>query len=256
MKGGYVICGTPRSGSTLLCGLLAATGRMGVPDSFFRRQILSEWAEDWGLPEAATQDRRGIDRAYLAAALRAGTGGTEVFGLRLMQENLAELCTALDRLAPGRPSDRARLEAAFGPLVFVHLSRTDRVAQAVSLVRAQQTGLWHVAPDGSEVERLAPPREPVFDLARLKREVDRLERAEAAWQAWFATEGIAPLDIRYESLARDPEAAVGQLCAALKVDPPAQGSLRPGVARLADGISAEWIARYRAETGGRGSTKL
>lgn len=52
MPGGSILCGTPRSGSTLLCGLLTAAGRMGAPDSFFRRQILTWWAQEWGLPEA------------------------------------------------------------------------------------------------------------------------------------------------------------------------------------------------------------
>lgn len=52
MPAGYILCGTPRSGSTLLCGLLNAAGQMGAPDSVFRRQILSRWAREWGLPEA------------------------------------------------------------------------------------------------------------------------------------------------------------------------------------------------------------
>jgi len=47
----YIICGTPRSGSTLLCGYLAATGAAGDPDSFFRTQSIDWWARYWGLPE-------------------------------------------------------------------------------------------------------------------------------------------------------------------------------------------------------------
>lgn len=250
MPGGYILCGTPRSGSTLLCGLLTATGRMGAPDSFFRRQILTWWAQEWGLPEAPTQAARGIDAAYLAAAIREGKAGTPLFGLRLMQENLPELCRALGRLHPDAPSDRARLEAAFGPLLFIHLSRADKVAQAVSRVRAEQTGLWHVAPDGTEVERLAPPQPPHYDFARLQREVTALEQGEAAWQAWFEAEGIAPLRIGYEALSADPAAALRLICAALDVPPPTAEAIRPGVARLADGLSASWIERYRAEAAG------
>ena len=44
----YIICGTPRTGSTLLCGLLASTKAAGNPDSFFRREIIGWWAEQWG----------------------------------------------------------------------------------------------------------------------------------------------------------------------------------------------------------------
>ena len=42
----YIICGTPRTGSTLLCKLLASTGTSGDPHSFYRRQDLPEWAEE------------------------------------------------------------------------------------------------------------------------------------------------------------------------------------------------------------------
>ena len=33
---GYLICATPRTGSTLLCGLLASTGVAGNPELYFR----------------------------------------------------------------------------------------------------------------------------------------------------------------------------------------------------------------------------
>ena len=242
MAHSYVICGTPRSGSTLLCGLLADAGA-GAPDSFFRRQSVGDWAEEWGLTPGAA----GFERDYVDAAIREGKGGTEVFGLRLMRENLEEMLELLDRLYPGHPTGRGRIEAAFGPTLFLHLSRRDRVAQAISRVKAEQTGLWHIAPDGREVERLAPPAEPRYDFARIRAEVDKLERFGAAWEEWFAAEGIAPLRLVYEDFSADPGAAVARICAALGL--PAPGELRPGVARLSDAVSAEWARRYRAEAG-------
>ena len=30
--------------------------------------------------------------------------------------------------------------------------------------KAQQTGLWHIAPDGTELERVAPAQEPHYDF--------------------------------------------------------------------------------------------
>jgi LPS sulfotransferase NodH len=41
----YLICATtPRTGSSLLCGLLDSTGIAGHPESYFRRQDEREWA--------------------------------------------------------------------------------------------------------------------------------------------------------------------------------------------------------------------
>ena len=37
-RNSYIICSTPRTGSTLLCSLLRATNVAGIPESYFRSQ--------------------------------------------------------------------------------------------------------------------------------------------------------------------------------------------------------------------------
>lgn len=246
MATGYILCATPRSGSTLLCGLLAQAGA-GDPHSYFRAEDIAEWAEHWGVPPRDQAGPGAFGQAYLEAAIAAGRGGTPVFGLRLMHESLAGLIRVLDGRDPGQPHDRARLERAFGPLVFVHLTRGDRLAQAVSLIKARQTGLWHIAPDGTELERTAPPVAPRFDADEIARTAQALAAADRGWEAWFAAEGIAPLRLRYEDLAADPLAALARVCAALGRDVPA--GVTPGVARLADAGTQDWLARMRAAGG-------
>ena len=157
----YIICATPRSGSTLLCDMLAATGVAGAPDSFFMRRVDPVWARAWSLPQREGLDAAGYGAAYLAAAIAAGRGQTEVFGLRLMRENLGDLLGMIDTVYPGLDSDTTRLRAAFGETLFIHLTRADKLAQAVSLVKAEQSGLWHIGPGGVELERLSPPQAPV-----------------------------------------------------------------------------------------------
>lgn len=247
---GYILCATPRSGSTLLCGLLAATGRAGDPHSFFRREDITEWAAHWGLsPHGGLGEDSGFDRAYLHAAITAGRARTPLFGLRLMAETLPELTALLDRLYPGLPDDRARLAQAFGRLAFVQLSRGDLLGQAISLVRARQTGLWHRAPDGTDVERLGPPRAPRYDHAAIAAELARLKQAGAQWDSWFARQGITPTTLHYEDLAADPAAIVSKLCATLGIAPPPADEIRPGTARLADELNRDWAARFLSETG-------
>jgi LPS sulfotransferase NodH len=191
----YIICGTPRTGSTLLCKLLASTGTSGDPHSFYRRQDVSAWAEEWKLPGRDTMGELEFNVAYLNSALSAGKGGSDVFGLRLMRENLGELSAILDQIFPKLASDTARFEKAFGRILYIHLSRENKLAQAVSLIKAQQTGLWHIAPDGSEIERVAPPQAPHYDFDRVKGELAELEAYDAAWNFWFAAQGITPLRV-------------------------------------------------------------
>ena len=244
MLDGYIICGTPRTGSTLLCGLLASTRTAGDPHSFYRREDKAEWAEEWKLPHPETMSAHDFDVAYLGAAIKAGKGGTGVFGLRLMRENLDELSAILDRIYPKLPSDKARFEKAFGRVLYIHLSRENKLAQAVSLIKAEQTGLWHVAPDGTEIERVAPAQDPQYDFERIKRELAELEAFDAAWNTWFAEQGISPLRIGYERLSADPAATLASVCAALGVPSPSAADVKPGVAKLSDGISLDWMRRY------------
>ncbi len=248
MFDGYIICGTPRTGSTLLCNLLTSTGRAGRPNSFYRRQNIREWAEGWRVPEPAQIGEAAFEAAYLKAAIEAGTNGTPLFGFRLMGENRGELLEILDRLFPGRTTDKDRFQQAFGRLLYVHLSRTDKLDQAISLEKARQSGLWHRAPDGSELERLSPPKEPVYDFGALRQQVAELEQLDRAWETWFDEQGIEPHRITYDELSADPAGALIRMFEALGVPAPDRSSVRPGVAKLADDVSAEWAQRYRNDT--------
>lgn len=247
MFDGYIICGTPRTGSTLLCKLLASTKTAGDPHSFYRQQDVWEWAEEWNLPDRDTMGELEFNVAYLNAAIAAGKGGTGIFGLRLMHENLDELSAILDRIFPQLPSDRARLEKAFGHILYIHLSREDKLAQAVSLIKAEQTGLWHIAPDGTEIERVAPPKEPQYDFERIQREVTELEAYDAAWNIWFAEQGITPLRVGYERLSSNPATTLLGICEALGVQAPDAEDVRLGVAKLSDDTSLDWVRRYRRD---------
>lgn len=248
MFDGYIICGTPRSGSTLLCGLLASMKQAGDPDSYFRPQDIGMWAEQWGLPRRDTMNGREFNALYLQAVIRAGRAGTGMFGLRLMRENLEAVTALLDQLFPRLPSDRCRFERAFGLLRYIHLSREDMVAQAISLIKAEQTGLWHIAPDGTEIERVAPPKEPHYDYQRIRREVMQLESWNAAWHAWFDAQGIEPLRVNYRSLSANPAATLISICEALGVQAPQAQDIQPSVAKLSDAISSDWQQRFRADS--------
>jgi LPS sulfotransferase NodH len=246
----YVICTAPRSGSTLLCSLLAATGIAGNPKSYFHDPSVESWAAELATPPA----RQGSDLDYLKAVVRAaideGTNGTGIFGLRLQRHSFDFFMAQLALLHPGPMSDAARLRAAFGPMRFIHLTRADKVAQAVSCVKAQQTGLWHRAPDGSEIERLKAHQDPVYDGAALRRCHDEMVEADRQWLAWFAREGIEPLGLTYDALAADPRAVLRQALRGLGLDEGAAAGVAIGVARLSDATNRDWAQRLRSELQG------
>ncbi len=243
----YIICATPRCGSTLLCDLLHDTGVAGNPHSFFRRQDFVEWAAELNVPVAQWQDQQAFDLAYLEAAVEYGTGPTEMFGMRLMWESLADLSDRLADLFPGLPSDNARFRSAFGHPVYLHLSREDKVAQAVSRWKAEQTGLWHVDADGTERERIKSGQAPRYDAHELSKLVKELEDHDAAWVGWFARQDVAPVNITYEMLSSNPQTALSVILTALGQDKTNAESVKPRTAKLADKESREWADRFRAE---------
>lgn len=188
----YIICATPRSGSTLLCDLLAATGIAGRPNSYYRQQNISDWARDWGVPLPHRPGSAAFDRAYLAAVLQAGRTENGVFGLRLMWASVADLSASLNGLYPGLRDDAARVEKAFGNTLYLHLSREDKVSQAVSRLRAEQSGLWHLSADGTERERTSPAQPETYDAERLSGFVTETEMDDLAWADFFAQNRIEP----------------------------------------------------------------
>ena len=74
-----------------------------------------------------------------------------------------------------------------------------------------------------------------------------LEQYDAAWVTWFDAQEIEPLRIEYETLSANPAEAVICVCKALGVAEPAPDCLKPGVTKLADATSLEWMRRYRPE---------
>lgn len=245
----YVICTSPRSGSTLLCKLLAATGVAGKPGSHFHEPSIESWLEYYYLNAIAGEAPRDTLARIFNAAIIKGTGQTGVFGLRLQRDSFDFFVEQLAVLYPGEADDRARFEAAFGPTRFIHLTRADKVQQAVSCLKAEQSGLWHRAPDGSDVERVAPTSDLAYDAAALRELYERFIAADRAWNAWFEAQAIEPLRISYDGLSADPQATLRRVLVALGLSQAAADPVVPGVAKLADGTSAEWVERFRAELG-------
>lgn len=241
-----ILCATPRSGSTLLCDLLAGVG-MGKPHSYFRQQDVLYWSELWGLDPAGCSSELDFKRAFLAAAKRTGSSQNGVFGLRIMWQTMGELRDLLTTLYPHSADDRTRMEEAFGKPLYLHLSREDKVAQAVSRLRAEQSGLWHRAADGSERERSGAPQPAKYDPKRLAALVAELETHDDAWSAYFECHGIQPVRLTYEALSADPYAVLSEIAAAFGIGQIARGDVKIGTARLADATSTDWAARFRRE---------
>ncbi len=176
-----------------------------------------------------------------------GSNGGDLFGLRLLPRSRGYFFAQLREHVPAAQSDRAAFEAVFGPATFIYLRRDDVLAQAVSLHRAVQSGLWHKAPDGTEIERQSDPQDPVYDRDTLSATIAGFEEDARGWRTWFTAEGIKPLELSYDALARDPLGMLQDVLEYLGLPEEAAEDVDVPTAKLADAVNAEWIARYKAD---------
>jgi len=244
----YMICTTPRSGSTLLCDMLAATGVAGRPESLFYGPSLDDWMETMAVDDTGTGERELLGE-IVASAIALGRTKTDVFALRQQLPGLAFLCEKLGDLHPDASTDRERIERTFGKIRFIHLKRANKLEQAVSHIKAQQTGLWHVAADGSDRERIGPPGELQYDAEKIRTQMEILTGYDQAWSTWFDCQGIEPLRLTYDALCDDPTAVLRQVLEALDLDPASADGIKPGIRKMADATSRDWIARFTGTDG-------
>ena len=260
----YLVCATPRSGSTLLCKALAELGCAGRPEEYFeakRPTGAPARGSDylWDAPSVDLQELLGDDpeppapdysslagvsdyREHLAKVLELGTTPNGVFGAKLMWGHRADflpLARTLPELA--ELPERDLLCALFPNLRYVWVRRGDTIRQAVSLWKAIQTQSWRSGQSGDRA------REPVYHFEAIHHLRRVLERNDTAWGHWFEERGLRPLELSYERIARDPARAVEDVLGYVGIDAGEHARPGPPTERQADATSDEWVARYFRE---------
>ena len=134
------------------------------------------------------------------------------------------------------------------PLTYIHTTRRNKLAQAVSMAKAYQTSAWT-----SQMKASTSSAQYSRELIEMcLKDVDQQERD---WEQWFASNNVTPFRLVYEDLAADPAAMVRSIIELLGVqgDEPEAVEV-PAVEKQSDGTNNEWIARFEAETA-RGSER-
>ena len=246
----YLICATPRTGSTLLCGLIASTKVAGQPESYFRKPDEQLWAAGWDIIRSS--DGAFEYSEYIRAALAAGRTENGVFAARIMWGNLDYLVDRLGTVYPASAGDDSDLlNQAFGQTGFIYLHREEVLAQAVSWHRAEQTNVWHQT---DQEQSKQPEQEPRFEFDQISKLVQMIEEHNSAWWTWFASVGIQPHMVRYEDLDADPVGVACGILDFLGLKIPPGRLIKTRHRRLADELNALWIDRYRAELTERSTT--
>lgn len=233
----YLVCALPRSGSTVFCDALEATGVAGKPRQYLLPRIVEIMSLEFGLPPGAPLGN------FFSALRRETRTPNGVFGVKLMHAELCELAQALD---PGSPALRA-VARQMQDLRCVRVRRRDLVRQAISHSRAVQTGHW----SSRKAARSAPAAAPVYDFASLHALVQAFARLETGWDELLAGAAPEPLTVYYEDFTDDRTQVTRQVLAWLGLEAPEPLFTRElRFTRQGDSINDDWAARYRDEAGG------
>lgn len=238
----YVIASSPRTGSTLLARLLWDTGLVGAPKEYLNPMQIRDWGLRMGHPPSrwAMAALRGHavglaalpplcpdPQQHLSQVIAHRTGPRGHFGLKLHYHHFEQHC----------PKGIAPLLGAEPR--WIHITRQDRLAQAISWDRALQSGQWAAHQTGLRM----PER---YSRKRIQSALDRIEQQEAGWQAALA--GRSVLKLSYEQLVQDKLGTLQACLAWLSVDADSVALPSDGLRKQSDGVSAEWKRRFQRDT--------
>lgn len=229
----------------MLCDLLKSTQLLGDPKSFYRPQSIDNWKKRLSIEVDQSVDLAAFERTYLQKILIAGRGGTDRFSMRIMQANLQHMMSKLALIFPDEHDDRSLINKAFGGTKFLYLERLNKIEQAISYYRAEQSGLWHKFANGDDRERELPQQtEPTYNFQKISKLVHELEIAEIGWQQWFKGANIAYVHITYEALSDDPKTVMASTLKQLELDLSCTEFLSFDTSKLADNLSHKWAQRF------------
>ncbi|MEO1948688.1 Stf0 family sulfotransferase [Thioclava sp.] len=198
-----LVFSTQRTGSSLLCDYLQRAG-LGKAGEFFLLMMRSK-------------PRNEITPADFFAAAEMGRGENGTSAINVMSNQLAPIAEAFF----GKPAYEAlEPEAAhaqfigayakiFGSSAYLRISRSDRVAQAVSRLVHRKSGVAHVK--AGEAQRTPNHKsgsgDPVDEItgADLAHEIFRIDQDEAHLDAVLAQLDQPVCDLTYEDLTEAPE---------------------------------------------------
>jgi trehalose 2-sulfotransferase len=277
----YIVCATPRSGSTLVCHALGETGVAGRPEEYFEalrhsgrprrpeeyfvgvedpsiRDHLGERAVgSEAQPRSPLWSRAAYDR-YLEWVFEAGTTPNGVFAAKLMWGYFGDFVSLLRNVPAYRDVPLAELlPTVFPDLTFVRVVRANKVRQAVSLWKAVQTATWREDQANAKVASLedddSPPYRSFIEEHRpqlrfhyraIEHLLEQLLIEEARWDAFFEHAGIKPVLVLYENFAADYETSTLNLLDRLGLAPPDDFDFEPRMKRQSDRVNDDWVKRY------------
>lgn len=238
-----LILSTQRSGSTMVCNDIASTGVLGQPNEYFIKPI-----ELWHTSKNKAEIIEAINNISLKSA-----SGNGVQAIKIMSNQIAPIGTILNTI--NLTSGISNLECFFNyfsEYMVVRVSRNDKVAQAVSRIMAENTGIYHyLDPKKSSLklgrsssrERNETGIEYSHEL--IQKNINDIVDEERLIQHYLETYSITPFNIIYENSVAS-RSYINEIAKRLEV-PPISVFADRAIKKVGGAISESWIKRFNQE---------
>lgn len=219
----YIVCSSPRSGSTLLAQTLVAMG-FGNPGEFLNPSLI-------GQPELGGPERfmKPSPAEYVERLKREHTVNG-IFGLKVHYADLVRY-----------PDISGNLSSLLPEAKYISITRRNVLRQALSAARAAQTMAW--------TSRLNEEKKPTFRFWGVLKHVIHTLREVELWERFYREHGIRPLRVVYEDLEDDYENTMQRVLDYLGFCgdiPP------PPLRKQADATTEEWVECFIQAFKGKG----
>ena len=233
----YTIWFTQRTGSTLLCKALEATGIAGKP---------GEWLYQNNLPEDYTKLSPPGLQEYLWNIAQTDNG---IWGLKhsFYEPAFGQLLAVMKEFptCPSKEKNRTAIwEYAFPNHHHIFMTRRNKVRLSVSWWKAIQSQEWHRI-HGEKPTSVDLTNAYSFDA--IKHLYMECSMREAGIQEFFAEGNITPVTIVYEDFILQYEETIRKMLEYFGGDHASVEIHPPPLAQTADVISEEWVQRFRQE---------
>jgi len=214
---GLILLSMPRSGSSWLASLSNATGTMGVAD---------EWLDFAHLTPPKGPEGRPAFNAKTLQAARTPNGN---FAVKIFPRQLLQVIDDYE-------FDFIRRAMREQDTLLITLERNDRIAQAISLVQAMQTGQWRAEQPARKT--------PNYNFGALAQAYFHICRGYEFWRSYLALQGFAHQTFTYEALQESPTPYLEAVARHFGEATPSPFSMQQ-IQRSPE--SANWRARFEAD---------
>ena len=235
----YIVASSDRYSSASVCKSLWQTGRLGAPWEYLNasfEDVRGTLAAPADHSIASTMMKRlqvlGPSE-YIAELLACRTSSNGVFGLNARFDDFDS--------AVGQVPELLNMLA---PVTYIYVDCHDKLAQAVSVVRALLAGRTVADLDATPASR------PLhYDRDLISKYLGRLERQRLAWWRWFEANGIEPFVIYRDDINADIAGVIRAVAQLLDVDNDAADKVDfPSFAQAHDDATTdEWAAQFTRE---------